>query len=144
MDDYIEDYKYNNCFWMKSGLLYSHAEDKFKEFYSVGIMFKEFANLCKNFYEGLNKIPFLYKPVKDDENSTRKAGIQVLIRYINLLTINMRSLYAEIEKNANIIFEKQYAYDSKKNYIDLCEKDHKQYEEELNKLKKKKKIILMQ
>ena len=138
MDDYIEDYKYNNCFWMKSGLLYSHAEDKFKEFYSVGIMFKEFANLCKNFYEGLNKIPFLYKPVKDDENSTRKAGIQVLIRYINLLTINIRSLYAEIEKNANIIFEKQYAYDSKKNYIDLCEKDHKQYEEELNKLKKKK------
>ena len=138
MDDYVEDYKYNNCFWMKSGLLYSHAEDKFKEFYSTGTMLNQFSILCKNFYEGLNKIPNLYKPVEKDENSTRYAGIQAIIRYINQIAQNIKSLYSDIEKIASTIFERQYAYESKKNYIDLCEKDHKQYQDELTKLKLKK------
>ena len=138
MDDYVEDYKYNNCFWMKSGLLYSHAEDKFKEFYSTGTMLNQFSILCKNFYEGLNKIPNLYKPVEKDENSTRYAGIQAIIRYINQIAQNIKTLYSDIEKISNTIFERQYAYESKKNYIDLCEKDHKKYQDELTKLKLKK------
>ena len=138
MDDYVEDYKYNNCFWMRSGLLYSHAENKFKEFYSIGTVFKEFATLCKNFYEGLNKLPNLYKDVEKDENSTRYLGIQALFRYINQISKSIQALYSEVDKNAEIIYEKQYAYDSKKNYIDICDKDHKKYQEELNKLKTKK------
>ena len=40
MEDYVEDYKYNNCFWKKSGVLYNHAELKFKEYMSVGEMFQ--------------------------------------------------------------------------------------------------------
>ena len=138
MDDYVEDYKYNNCFWMRSGLLYSHAENKFKEFFSIGTVFKEFATLCKNFYEGLNKLPNLYKDVEKAENSTRYLGIQALFRYINQISKSIQALYSEVDKNAEIIYEKQYAYDSKKNYIDICDKDHKKYQEELNKLKTKK------
>ena len=138
MDDYVEDYKYNNCFWMRSGLLYSHAENKFKEFFSIGTVFKEFATLCKNFYEGLNKLPNLYKDVEKAENSTRYLGIQALFRYINQISKSIQTLYLEVDKNANIIDEKQYAYDSKKNYIDMCDTDHKKYQEELNKLKTKK------
>ena len=138
MDDYVEDYKYNNCFWMRSGLLYSHAENKFKEFFSIGTVFKEFATLCKNFYEGLNKLSNLYKAVEKDENSTRYLGIQALFRYINQISKSIQALYSEVDKNAEIIYEKQYAYDSKKNYIDICDKDHKKYQEELNKLKTKK------
>ena len=30
MEDYIEDYKYNNCFWKKSGVLYTHSDLKYE------------------------------------------------------------------------------------------------------------------
>ena len=43
MKDYIEDYKYNNCFWKKSGVLYAHSESKFNEFMSIGYIFDTMA-----------------------------------------------------------------------------------------------------
>ena len=61
MEDYVEDYKYNNSFWMKSGLLYSHAEKKFQEFLSVGKMINSFAIICNYSAEEFQKIPSLYK-----------------------------------------------------------------------------------
>ena len=81
MDDYVEDYKYNNSFWMKSGLLYSHAEKKFQEYLSVGKMLNNFSIICNNFYEESIKIPYLFKRA-DEEKSTRYCGIKVLLDYI--------------------------------------------------------------
>ena len=48
MDDYVEDYSYNNNFWMKSGVLYTHFREKFAEFMSLGKIFM------------LKNIPFKY------------------------------------------------------------------------------------
>ena len=134
MEDYVEDYKYNNSFWMKSGLLYSHAEKKFQEYLSIGKMINNFSIICNNFYEEVLKIPNLYKRA-DDEKSTRYCGIKVLIDYLNQIAQCMKSLKKETEKIAKTIFEKEYAYDSKKEVMDMCEKDHKNYKEALIKLK---------
>jgi len=138
MEDYVEDYKYNNCFWMKSGVLYSHVEKKFQEYLSVGEMFKKFSISCKTFYDGLKDIPNLYKPDEEEqkgENSTRKKGIEVFINYIKQLTSNSLWLSKEVEKITKSLFEKQFAYDSKKAYLEQCEKDHKSYQDSLTKLK---------
>ena len=62
MEDYIEDFKYNNCFWQKSKTLYDHAEKKFKEYISVGEMCNAFNENVKNFYNGLNKLIDIYQP----------------------------------------------------------------------------------
>ena len=134
MEDYVEDYKYNNSFWMKSGLLYSHAEKKFQEYLSIGKMINSFSIICNNFYEELLKIPNLYK-MADEEKSTRYCGIKVLIDYINQIAQCMKNLKKETEKIAKNIFEKEYAYDSKKEVMDMCDKDHKNYKEALIKLK---------
>jgi len=134
MEDYVEDYKYNNSFWMKSGLLYSHAEMKFQEYLSIGKMLNSFANICNNFYEEMIKIPSLYKR-PDDVRSTRYNGIHVLIEYIKQITDGVKILKNDVEKIAKNIFEKEDAYESKKEAMDMCDKDHKNYKEALNKLK---------
>ena len=137
MDDYVEDYKYNNCFWMKSGLLYSHVEKKFQEYLSIGEIFKKFANSCKYFYENLKEFNQLYKP-NDEEmetKSTRRVGIEIVLKYINQIIQCMLQVSKEVEKISKELFEKQFAYDSKKDFLDKCEQDHKNYQDALNKLK---------
>ena len=137
MDDYVEDYKYNNCFWMKSGLLYSHVEKKFQEYLSIGEIFKKFANSCKYFYENLKEFNQLYKPDGEEmeTKSTRRVGIEIVLKYINQIIQVMLQVSKEIEKISKELFEKQYAYDSKKAFLDKCEQDHKNYQDALNKLK---------
>ena len=137
MEDYVEDYKYNNSFWMKSGLLYSHAEKKFQEYLSIGKMMESFSNIFNYFYDEINKIPSLYKR-PDDEKSTRYNGIKVLINYIKKMSDNIKILKFELEKISKNIFEKELAYESKKGAMDMCEKDHKNYKDALTKLKTNK------
>ena len=134
MEDYVEDYKYNNSFWMKSGLLYSHAEKKFQEYLSIGKMINNFSLICNYFYEEIAKIPSLYKNA-EEEKSTRYSGIKVLIDYINQISQCMKTLKKDTEKIAKLIFEKEFAYVSKKDALDMCDKDHKNYKDNLAKLK---------
>ena len=49
MDDYVEDYSYNNNFWMKSTVLYNHCKAKFRELMSLGAVFKKLASLSDEF-----------------------------------------------------------------------------------------------
>ena len=53
MKDYVEDYKYNNCFWKKSGVLYEHSDSKFKEYMSIGQIFKYMSKKYSNFPKNL-------------------------------------------------------------------------------------------
>ena len=130
----MEDYKYNNSFWMKSGLLYSHAEKKFQEYLSVGEVFRIFATVCHNFAEELSKIPNYYK-IAEKENSTRYNGIKALLDYFRIFSQNTKNLKKEAEKLSKNIFEKELAYESKKQALEMCEQDHKNYKNALDKLK---------
>ena len=130
----MEDYKYNNSFWMKSGLLYSHAEKKFQEYLSVGEVFRIFATVCYNFAEELSKIPNYYK-IAEKENSTRYNGIKALLDYFRMFSQNTKNLKKEAEKLSKNIFEKELAYESKKQALEMCEQDHKNYKNALDKLK---------
>ena len=130
----MEGYKYNNSFWMKSGLLYSHAEKKFQEYLSVGEVFRIFATVCHNFAEELSKIPNYYK-IAEKENSTRYNGIKALLDYFRMFSQNTKNLKKEAEKLSKNIFEKELAYESKKQALEMCEQDHKNYKNALDKLK---------
>ena len=131
MEDYVEEYKYNNNFWMKSDLLYSHSEKKFQEYLSIGKMIESFSNIFNYFYEEINKIPSLYKR-PEEEKSTRYNGIQVLIKFIKNLSDNIKILKFELEKIYKNLFEKELRYTT---IIDMCENDHKNYKDALTRLK---------
>ena len=135
MEDLIvDDYKYNNCFWMKSGLLYSHAEKKFQEFISVGNIFSKFSEITRNYYEELNQLPSIYSS-PDDEDSTTYLGIKKVLDFIKKIAENLKNLTKKTENLAVVIIEKNDTYQSRKRIMDICERDHKKYQDALTKLK---------
>ena len=134
MEDFVEDYKYNNCFWMKSGLLNSHLEKKFKEYLSISDILKKYTELTRSYCEQLEKVPSLYKKA-DEEISTRYKGIKVFLDFIKLISDSLKEMCKTFDKISDEIIEKQFKYNSWKDIINICEVDHKVYQEELNKLK---------
>ena len=138
MEDYVEDYKYNNCFWKKSGVLYNHAESKFKEYMSVGKMFQSMAKAINEFCSSLDSVPNIY--IQSDSTSTRGKGIIVIINCIKFLNNELRKLLKEVNTIANKIIEKKLSYDSKREAIKMCDDFYKSYQGELNKLSSIKKV----
>ena len=45
MEDYVEDYKYSDCFWQKSKILYEYSDSKFKQFLSIGKILKKYQKI---------------------------------------------------------------------------------------------------
>ena len=139
MEDYVEDYKYNNCFWKKSGVLNNHIESKFQEYISIGDMIdniaKEISLLCNK----LEKVPSLYKP-SEDKNSTRGKGISVFLHSIKILNNELRKVFRNIHMIAKNIKEKKDSYESKKKANELCDDKYKIYQNDLNKLSQFQKI----
>ena len=136
MENFIEDYNYSNCFWMKSDVLYSHAKSKFDEYQSIGLIFKAFSNGIKLICEYLPKFFTLYKPV--DSQSTLNNGVLVLFNIINQMTNSFENLYNDIVRLSKNIEEKKIPYKSKKNIINLCEEAHTKFKTDIGKLKKQK------
>ena len=137
MEDYIEDYKYNNCFWKKSGVLYTHGESKFKEYMSIGDMFQTISKGISTLVGTLEKVPSLYKP--SDEKSTRGNGISVILHCIKILTSEFKKFGKNINTIANNILEKEDSYQSKKQATKMCDECYKKYQNELTKLSQVKK-----
>ena len=133
MEDYIEDYKYNNCFWKKSGVLYNHVESKFKEYLSIGDMLDNIANQINLLCSNLEKIPKFYKP-SDDQNCTRAKGISVFIHSIKLLNHEFHKICIKINKLSAELKEKMHSYNSKKRINEICDNSYKIYQNDLTKL----------
>ena len=135
MEDYIEDYKYNNCFWKKSGVLYIHAESKFKEYMSIGEMFQAISKGIYQLCNIIEKVPNLY-----DTYSTRGKGISVIVHCIKIINSEFRKLSKNINKIATNILEKNDSYQSKKVATKMCDNCYKKYQNELTKLSQIKKV----
>ena len=130
----VEDYKYNNCFWMKSGLLYSHAEKKFQEYLSVGNVISRVSDIIENCCDGLDGLPSIYSKA-DDDDSTRYRGIKTVLNFTKQISENLKNLKRKMDNLARIISEKNDTYQSKKQIMSICEEDHKKYQDALTKLK---------
>ena len=133
MEDYIEDYKYNNCFWKKSGTLYTHSDYKYEEYISVGIIFQKLSSKMYEFSEFLGTLKKEYKKPKEP-SYTREDGIKVILSSINTLKNEYENLASKIEEIANKILEKKDTYDSKKEATKMCDDAFKKYDTELKKL----------
>ena len=134
MEDYVEDYKYNNCFWKKSGLLYSHSDSKYDEFMSIGTIFQKLKPKIFEFSEFLGTIDKYYKK-PDEPNYSRGDGIQVILSSIKRLKDELVKLSEVIEELSNKILEKKDTYESKKPAAKMCDEAFKKFDSELAKLK---------
>ena len=134
MEDYIEDYKYNNCFWKKSGVLYTHSDLKYEEFMSVGTIFQKLGAKIEEFCDFLDTIDKSYKKPNEPDYS-RGEGIQVILSSMKKIKNELTKLYAITNDISNKIFDKKETYESKKPAAKMCDEAYKKYDAELNKLK---------
>ncbi len=134
MEDYIEDYKYNNCFWKKSGVLYTHSDLKYEEFMSVGTIFQKLGAKIEEFCDFLDTIDKSYKKPNEPDYS-RGEGIQVILSSMKKIKNELTKLYALTNNISNTIFDKKETYESKKPAAKMCDEAYKKYDAELNKLK---------
>ena len=134
MEDYVEDYKYNNCFWKKSGLLYSHSDSKYDEFMSIGTIFQKLKPKIFEFSEFLGTIDKYYKK-PDEPNYSRGDGIQVILSSIKRIKDELVKLSEVIEELSGKILEKKDTYESKKPAAKMCDEAFKKFDSELAKLK---------
>ena len=138
MKDYVEDYKYNNCFWKKSGVLYEHSDSKFKEYMSVGNIFKYMSKEIYMVSEKFAKLKDMYfKP--NEPNYTRENGILVILSSIKMISSEFQKVAINLGEIAKKILEKEDTYNSKKEPTKMCDDAYKRYDNELNKLTNVKK-----
>ena len=138
MKDYVEDYKYNNCFWKKSGVLYEHSDSKFREYMSVGYIFQKMSNEIYRLSEFLGKLNKVYEKPKEP-NYTREDGIQVVLSSIKMVKNEFNKLAVNLGEIARKILEKKDTYESKIEPMKMCDEAFKKYDNELNKLSSVKK-----
>ena len=138
MKDYVEDYKYNNCFWKKSGVLYEHSDSKFREYMSVGYIFQKMSNEIYRLSEFLGKLNKVYEKPKEP-NYTREDGIQVVLSSIKFIKTEFNKLAVNLGEIARKILEKKDTYESKIEPMKMCDEAFKKYDNELNKLSNVKK-----
>ena len=138
MKDYVEDYKYNNCFWKKSGVLYEHSDSKFREYMSVGYIFQKMSNEIYRLSEFLGKLNKVYEKPKEP-NYTREDGIQVVLSTIKMVKNEFNKLAVNLGEIARKILEKKDTYESKIEPMKMCDEAFKKYDNELNKLSNVKK-----
>ena len=163
MDDYVEDYSYNNNFWMKSGVLYTHFREKFAEFMSLGKIFKKFSDLASEFSQNLSKAKKIceqldendkpkdkrkkievepesfYIPLGKPDNSTRSIGIKMLLDYFERISNCFNTLNENVRRISKDFFDKNFGYESKIKYEKDCDVKLKNYQDALNKLSDKRK-----
>ena len=138
MEDYTEDYKYNNCFWKKSGVLYNHSDCKYDEFMSMGTVFQKLAPKILEFSEFLSTIDKYYKK-PNEPNYSRGDAIQVIFSSIKRIKDELVKLSEVISGISNKILEKKDTYESKRPAAKMCDEAYKKFDAELNKLKVVKK-----
>ena len=107
MDDYIEEYKYNNCFWKKSGVLYSHSDNKFTEYLSIGKIFKKMSKKIFELSDYFGELDKEYIKPKDEPNYTREEGIEAILSSFKLIKKEFYKLAKNMEDISKRILEKK-------------------------------------
>ena len=159
MDDYVEDYSYNNNFWMKSGVLYSHCNAKFNEFMSIGNIFQKLSELTFDYSENIlkakkaveksdneNEKPkdkkrktveqepkSFYIPLDKPDNSTRSAAIEALFNFFDRFAKNLFNLSEAFRRISTGFSDTEVGYKTKTSYEQVCENKSKLYQTALNK-----------
>ena len=134
MENYVEEYDYNSCFWMKPNVLYTHAKSKFDEYQSVGKIFKSLSDSINKLCQTLLNLSSFY--IEVDVGSTLNKGILTLFQVLAQMANSLKKLYNDIISISNNIEDKNVAFNSKKEILNMCDGLHKTYYANREQLKK--------
>ena len=133
MEDYVEEYKYSDCFWQKANILYDYAENKFKQFLSIAWILKKISKSILILVENLKAIDQSYAKPKWP-NYTREDGIDAFFSSINIVNNELTRLAKSLVKIADQIDIQKDSYTSQKEPMKMCEEANQKYKEHISKL----------
>ena len=133
MKDYVEDYKYNNCFWKKSGVLYEHSDMKSKEYLSIGRIFRYMAKKLNKIYEKFGKLNLMFEKPKEPKY-TRENGIDVIFASFNIIRNEFKKIAHNLNDLSKKILDKEESFKSKAEPTKMCDDAYKKYDNGLIRL----------
>ena len=138
MENIIQDYSYENCFWDNVDFLYEHSKSKFDEYLSLGQLNYNLAESLINFGKTLEGVKNRFIPYKENDTSSRGKAIQVFLNFINKIINNLDSFAQNFEDLFNIIEEKKTGYESRNEVKKICQENYEQYESNFKCIKTKR------
>jgi hypothetical protein len=133
MKDYVEDYKYNNCFWKKSGVLYEHSDMKSKEYLSIGRIFRYMAKKLNKIYEKFGKLNLMFEKPKEPKY-TRENRIDVIFASFNIIRNEFKKIAHNLNDLSKKILDKEESFKSKAEPTKMCDDAYKKYDNGLIRL----------
>jgi hypothetical protein len=138
MENYIQDYSYENCFWDNVDFLYDHSKSKFNEYLNIGKLNYNLAQSLINFSNSLYEAKNAFIPYKKNDTSSRGKGIQVFINLISNIISNLKNFANNLIDIFKKIEEKRTSYESKDTVKKLCKENFEIYQKNFKSISNKK------
>ena len=133
MEDYVEEYKYSDCFWGNQKTLYNHSDNKLRQFISIGKIIQKLSQDIFGLQRNLNKFEDLYKK-PDEPNYSREDGIEAFFSCIKVLTNEFNKFAKILDKIYNEINIKKDVYESQRDVENMRDEACNKYNHELDNL----------
>ena len=133
MEDYVEEYKYSDCFWGNQKTLYTHSDNKLRQFISIGKIIQKLSQDIFGLQRNLNKFEDLYKK-PDEPNYSREDGIETFFSCIKVLTNEFNKFAKILDKIYNEINIKKDVYESQRDVENMRDEACNKYNHELDNL----------
>ena len=133
MEDYVEEYKYSDCFWGNQKTLYTHSDNKLRQFISIGKIIQKLSQDIFGLQRNLNKFEDLYKK-PDEPNYSREDGIEAFFSCIKVLTNEFNKFAKILDKIYNEINIKKDVYESYRDVENMRDEACNKYNHELDNL----------
>ena len=133
MEDYVEEYKYSDCFWGNQKTLYTHSDNKLRQFISIGKIIQKLSQDIFGLQRNLNKFEDLYKK-PDEPNYSREDGIEAFFSCIKVLTNEFNKFAKILDKIYNEINIKKDVYESQRDVENMRDEACNKYNHELDNL----------
>ena len=133
MKIWVEEYKYSDCFWGNQKTLYTHSDNKLRQFISIGKIIQKLSQDIFGLQRNLNKFEDLYKK-PDEPNYSREDGIEAFFSCIKVLTNEFNKFAKILDKIYNDINIKKDVYESYRDVENMRDEACNKYNNELDNL----------
>ena len=138
--DFIQKFHYTNSFWENTDVLYQHSKQKMDEYYNYGNFAIKISSIINDFAEKLLEQTNFFKIQEGEYISSRNQSFQKILDFITKISQNLKKFASNINNLSQMIDNKIDAYQSRKEYEQLCKDNYIKYKESLQKLNEKKNI----
>ena len=138
--DFIQKFNYTNSFWENTDVLYQHSKNRMDEYLNVGSLSLKLSLSINEFSNSVSEINKSFQFSEKEYISTRNIAIKKILNFIDKLVKNLKKLSTQLFEVSKLMNDKIEAYQSRKEFENLCKDNFTKYKENLKKLNIRREI----